>query len=154
MARRRAGTAIRKSWDARRIGRALAHQGADLRHWVSYATVAAVDDDGEVDLSNPNVIVISPNELDVDVVLEPSGYPMTCRYGQAAAGFFFCGPIKVGDQVVLSPMAKYAGLPHLRYSGKQGPIIEKRGRGYVVRVSDFKATKDIVVGAVHLKLAK
>lgn len=101
MARRRAGTAIRKSWDARRIGRALAHQGADLRHWVSYATVAAVDDNGAVDLSNPNAIVISPAGIDVDVVLEPSGYPMTCRYGQAAAGFFFAGPIKVGDQVVV-----------------------------------------------------
>jgi len=101
MARRRAGTAIRRSWDARRIGRALAHQGADLRHWVSYATVAAVDESGNIDLTNPSAIVITPGGIDVDVVLEPSGYPMTCRYGQAAAGFFICGPIKVGDQVVV-----------------------------------------------------
>jgi len=102
MARRaRAGTAIRKSWDARRIGKALAHQGADLRHWVSYATVAAVDDDGEVDLSNPNAIVISPAGIDVDVVLEPSGHPCTCTHGIAAGTVFVCGPIKVGDQVVV-----------------------------------------------------
>ena len=60
---------------------------------------------------------------------------------------------KVGDNVVISPKAIYRGLPHLRYSGKHGLIIEKRGRGYVVKVGDFKATKDIVVGAVHLKLA-
>jgi large subunit ribosomal protein L21e len=59
----------------------------------------------------------------------------------------------VGDKVVISPMAKYAGLPHLRYSGKQGVITEKRGRGYVVEVRDFKTTKEIVVGAVHLKLS-
>ncbi|MFH1785509.1 MAG: 50S ribosomal protein L21e [Candidatus Micrarchaeota archaeon] len=59
----------------------------------------------------------------------------------------------VGDKVIISPMAKYTGLPHLRYTGKHGVVIEKRGRGYVVKVRDFKTTKDIVVGAVHLKLS-
>ncbi|VVC04536.1 50S ribosomal protein L21e [Candidatus Bilamarchaeum dharawalense] len=59
---------------------------------------------------------------------------------------------KVGDRVIISPMAKYKGLPHLRYTGKHGTVIEKRGRGYVVEVGDFKTTKAIVVGAVHLKL--
>lgn len=102
MARRgRAGTAIRKSWDVARIGRGLARQGADLRHWVSYATVAAVDDDGEVDLSNPNAVVITPGGVDVDVVLEPSGYPMTCKHGVSAGTVYVCGPIKVGDQVIV-----------------------------------------------------
>lgn len=102
MARRgRAGTAIRKSWDVARIGRGLARQGADLRHWVSYATVAAVDDDGAVDLSNPNAVVITPGGVDVDVVLEPSGYPMTCKHGVAAGTVYVCGPIKVGDQVIV-----------------------------------------------------
>jgi len=58
----------------------------------------------------------------------------------------------VGDKVVISPRAKYVGLPHLRYTGRQGTVIEKRGRGYVVEVKDYKTTKEIVVGAVHLKL--
>lgn len=60
---------------------------------------------------------------------------------------------KLGDTVVISPVAIYKGLPHLRYTGKRGTVIEKRGKGYVVKVGDFKATKDIVIGAVHLRLA-
>ena len=60
---------------------------------------------------------------------------------------------KVGDNVIISPKAKYEGLPHLRYSGKQGAIIEKRGKSYIVLVKDMKSTKQIVVGPVHLKLA-
>jgi hypothetical protein len=87
--------------DISRMARGLARPGADTRHWVSYATVAAIDDDGEIDLSNPNALVISPGGIDVDVVLEPSGYPMTCTYGQAAAAFFFAGPLRVGDQVLV-----------------------------------------------------
>lgn len=94
-------TRLGPQMDIGRIARGLARPGADTRHWVSYATVAAIDDDGEIDLSNPNAIVITPGGIDVDVVLEPSGYPMTCRYGQAAAAFFFGGPLKVGDQVVV-----------------------------------------------------
>ncbi|MFH1521200.1 MAG: 50S ribosomal protein L21e [Candidatus Micrarchaeota archaeon] len=59
----------------------------------------------------------------------------------------------VGDKVVISPVAKYKGLPNLRYIGRHGTVIEKRGKGYVVKVRDLKTTKDIVTGAVHLKLA-
>lgn len=59
---------------------------------------------------------------------------------------------KLGDNVIISPVAIYKGMPHLRYTGKHGTIIEKRGKGYVVKVGDFNATKEIVVGAVHLKL--
>lgn len=60
---------------------------------------------------------------------------------------------KLGDSVVISPVAVYKGLPHLRYTGKRGTITEKRGKGYVVKVGDFKTTKEIIVGAVHLRLA-
>lgn len=87
--------------DVVRMARGLAIPGGDLRHWVSYATVAAIDDDGEIDLSDPNAIVITPSGIDVDVVLEPSGYPCTCTHGIAAGTVFVCGPIKVGDQVVV-----------------------------------------------------
>lgn len=83
------------------IARGLAIPGGDLRHWLSYATVAAVDDDGDVDLSNPNAVVITPAGIEVDVVLEPSKYPVTCRHGIAAGRVFVCGPIEVGDQVVV-----------------------------------------------------
>jgi hypothetical protein len=87
--------------DVVRLARGLAIPGGDLRHWVSYATVAAIDDDGEIDLSDPNAIVITPSGVDVDVVLEPSGYPCTAKHGIAAGKVFVCGPIEVGDQVVV-----------------------------------------------------
>lgn len=59
----------------------------------------------------------------------------------------------VGDKVIIAPKAKFEGLPHLRYANRHGIIVEKRGKGYIVKVADFNATKSIVVGSVHLKLA-
>lgn len=59
----------------------------------------------------------------------------------------------VGDRVVITPKAQRSGLPHMRYANRHGTIVEKRGAGYVVEVGDMKATKKIVVGTVHLKLA-
>ncbi len=59
----------------------------------------------------------------------------------------------VGDKVVISPKARWEGLPHLRYSGRHGHIVEKRGRSYLVEVGDFSMRKRIIVGPVHLKLA-
>lgn len=58
----------------------------------------------------------------------------------------------VGDKVIISPKAKWIGMPHLRYTGKQGVVTEKRGRGYVVEVSDYSKKKAIVTSSIHLKL--
>ena len=63
--------------------------------------MAAIDDNGAPDFTDPNAIVISPSGVDVDVVLEPSGYPCTAKHGISAGTVFICGPIKVGDQVVV-----------------------------------------------------
>jgi large subunit ribosomal protein L21e len=60
---------------------------------------------------------------------------------------------KVGDVVIIKPKAKWIGLPHLRYSNRHGPIIEARGRSYVVEVRDGNRTKKIVVSPIHLALA-
>ena len=59
---------------------------------------------------------------------------------------------KVGEKVIVTPKAKWDGMPHLRYTGRQGTIIEKRGKSYYVEVRDFSVKKRIIVGAVHLKL--
>jgi ribosomal protein L21E len=59
----------------------------------------------------------------------------------------------VGDRVVVTPKARWDGMPHLRYTGRQGTIIEKRGKSYFVEVRDFSVKKRIIVGSVHLKLA-
>jgi large subunit ribosomal protein L21e len=42
-------------------------------------------------------------------------------------------------------------LPHRRFHGKIGKIVEKRGRGYVVRVPQGNAVKDVTLRAEHLE---
>ncbi|MDD5172042.1 MAG: 50S ribosomal protein L21e [Candidatus ainarchaeum sp.] len=59
----------------------------------------------------------------------------------------------IGDKVVISPCARPAGRPHLRYSGRHGIIKEKRGNSYVVEVGDMGSKKSVIAGPVHLKLA-
>lgn len=59
----------------------------------------------------------------------------------------------LGDKVIIEPKAKFIGMPHLRYASKHGIITERRGKSYMVEVSDFaKKKKSIIVGSVHLKL--
>lgn len=43
------------------------------------------------------------------------------------------------------------GMPHRRYHGRVGTIVEKRGRSYVVSVSQGDAVKEIVVRPEHLE---
>ncbi len=104
MARRsRSGTSIKRAWDFKRIAQALKTQGIDLRHWVSYATVASVTgEDGKANYKDRNAIVITPAGVEIDVVLEPSGYPCTCKYGIQAGTVYICTPIRPGDQVLVS----------------------------------------------------
>jgi large subunit ribosomal protein L21e len=43
------------------------------------------------------------------------------------------------------------GMPHRRYHGKVGTVIEKRGRSYVLSVTQGKAVKEIIVRPEHLE---
>jgi len=43
------------------------------------------------------------------------------------------------------------GMPHKRYHGRVGTIINKRGRSYVVSVSQGDAIKEIIVRPEHLE---
>jgi large subunit ribosomal protein L21e len=46
------------------------------------------------------------------------------------------------------------GMPHRRFHGKTGTIIEKRGRSYVISVSQGDAMKEIIARPEHLEPAK
>ena len=46
------------------------------------------------------------------------------------------------------------GMPHRRFHGRIGIVIEKRGRSYVVSVSQGDAVKEIVVRPEHLEPLK
>ncbi|MEM4554401.1 MAG: hypothetical protein QXT25_00945 [Candidatus Anstonellaceae archaeon] len=60
----------------------------------------------------------------------------------------------IGDRVTIDAQVKYSGMPHPRYRGRTGTIVEKRGNAYVVRIRDGKMQKDLIVPPVHLKLVK
>jgi len=57
-----------------------------------------------------------------------------------------------GNQVIIriDPSIQ-KGMPHKRYHGKVGVIINKRGRSYVVGVSQGEAVKEIIVRPEHLE---
>ena len=59
---------------------------------------------------------------------------------------------KVGSQVIVKMNSStQKSLPHKRFHGKIGTVIEKRGRGYVVSVSQGDALKKIIVRSEHLE---
>ena len=44
----------------------------------------------------------------------------------------------------------HKGMPHRRFHGRIGVITEKRGRSYVVSVSQGKAIKEMIVRPEHI----
>jgi large subunit ribosomal protein L21e len=43
------------------------------------------------------------------------------------------------------------GMPHRRFHGRTGTVVEKRGRSYVVTVPQGNAVKQIIVRPEHLE---
>lgn len=57
-----------------------------------------------------------------------------------------------GSQVVVKiEPSVHKGMPHRRYHGRVGTILNKRGRSYVVSVSQGDAVKEIIVRPEHLQ---
>ncbi len=58
---------------------------------------------------------------------------------------------EAGEKVVVKiDPSVHKGMPHRRFHGRVGVIINKRGRSYVVHVSQGNATKEIIVRPEHL----
>ncbi len=57
-----------------------------------------------------------------------------------------------GNRVVIKiDSGVHKGMPHKRYHGKVGTVIAKRGRSYVISVTQGDATKEIIVRPEHLE---
>ncbi len=57
-----------------------------------------------------------------------------------------------GSSVIIKiDPAQQKAFPHRRFHGKIGQVIDKRGRGYVVRVAQGDSTRDIIVRTEHLE---
>lgn len=67
----------------------------------------------------------------------------------------FLQEFKPGDKivVVLEPSSQ-RGLPHVRFYGRNGRVIEKRGRSYVVMVKEMNKEKELTIAPEHMKLLK
>lgn len=59
---------------------------------------------------------------------------------------------ETGSKVVIKiEPSVQKGMPHRRYHGKVGTVIGKRGRSYIVSVTQGDAVKEIIVRPEHLE---
>lgn len=57
-----------------------------------------------------------------------------------------------GSQVIIKiDSSVQKSMPHRRFHGKIGTVVNKRGRAYVVSVSQGDAIKEIIVRSEHLE---
>jgi large subunit ribosomal protein L21e len=57
-----------------------------------------------------------------------------------------------GNRVVIKiDPSVHKGMPHKRYHGKVGIVIDKRGRSYIVSVTQGNAVKEIIIRPEHLR---
>ncbi len=57
-----------------------------------------------------------------------------------------------GNRVVIKiDPSIHKGAPHRRYYGKVGTVTDKRGRSYIVSVTQGDAVKEIIVRPEHLE---
>lgn len=60
----------------------------------------------------------------------------------------------IGESVIIkTEPSVQKGTPYPRFYGKQGFIVEKRGRAYLVEIKDRKKLKKVLCTTVHLKKA-
>ncbi len=60
--------------------------------------------------------------------------------------------IEVGSKVVISQKSNFRNIPHPRYKGRIGTVIEKRGDSYVVEFAVSKSiNRKIIVPQMHIE---
>lgn len=55
------------------------------------------------------------------------------------------------DKIVIDLKAGFSGMPHPRYRGKHGVIVNKQGNAYVIEIKDGDKKKTLISYPVHLK---
>jgi large subunit ribosomal protein L21e len=59
---------------------------------------------------------------------------------------------EVGDKVVINiDPAIHKGMPHKRFQGKVGTIVEKRGKAYVLNIPQRKTSKLVIARPEHVR---
>ena len=66
----------------------------------------------------------------------------------------FLQEFKLGQKVVIKQEASSRkGMPHLRYKGMVGKVVERRGKSYVVEVKNGGKKKKLLARPEHLQPA-
>ena len=52
------------------------------------------------------------------------------------------------------PKGNVKNIPHPRFRGRIGSVVEKRGSAYVVEVRMMNAIRQVIVPAIHLEKAQ
>jgi large subunit ribosomal protein L21e len=80
---------------------------------------------------------------------------MKKTFGEKRTLAKFLQELKPGDRIVVQmEPSSQRGLPHVRFYGRTGYVKEKRGRSYVVMISEMGKEKEMAVAPEHLKLLK
>ena len=59
---------------------------------------------------------------------------------------------EIGSKVVINiDPAIHKGMPHKRFQGKVGTVVEKRGKAYVLEIPQRKISKLVIAGPEHLQ---
>jgi large subunit ribosomal protein L21e len=59
---------------------------------------------------------------------------------------------EVGDRVVIDiDPGIHRGMPHKRFQGKVGNVVERRGRAYVLEIPQRRTSKLVVAGPEHVR---
>ncbi len=59
---------------------------------------------------------------------------------------------EVGDKVVINiDPGVHKGMPHKRFQGKVGTVVEKRGKAYVLDIPQRKTSKLVIAGPEHVR---
>jgi large subunit ribosomal protein L21e len=61
---------------------------------------------------------------------------------------------EIGDKVAIVPKGNVKNIPHPRFRGRIGSVVEKRGSAYVVEVRMMNAIRQVIVPAIHLEKAQ
>jgi large subunit ribosomal protein L21e len=62
--------------------------------------------------------------------------------------------LKKGDKVAVAKEKSVSFSFPERLQGRAGVIVEKRGRAYIVKISDQKKEKKFIIEPIHLKRIK
>ncbi|MDH5792381.1 MAG: 50S ribosomal protein L21e [Candidatus Bathyarchaeota archaeon] len=59
---------------------------------------------------------------------------------------------EVGEKVIINiDSGIHRGMPHKRFQGKVGTVVEKRGKAYILDIPQRKTSKFVIAGPEHVR---